>query len=84
MSSGIRKNGSAIIAVAAIVYLIPAFASAQNVSPAPAPGLSRKSFSISSRRCCRPWRHCRAKKPFTVKCARCSTPPPRTRRSNRR
>ena len=36
MSSGIRKNGSAIIAVAAIVYLIPAFASAQNVSPAPA------------------------------------------------
>ena len=26
MSSGIGKNGSAILAVAAIVYLIPAFA----------------------------------------------------------
>ena len=35
-SSAIRKNKSTALAVAAAIYFMPAFASAQNASPAPA------------------------------------------------
>ena len=56
----------------------PAIPGPKPKAAAKPPGSCRKNSSISSRRCCKPWRHCRAKRPFTVKCARCSTLPPRT------